>query len=155
MDKRVALRCRGIHLFSMLQHCALFDMLSSCRFFERLQRRRQQERGMWLQWGVARDGRCEEDVRCRCLRSRQIEAGSCDQDGPGRSTPGTAPAKQASADAAASTANFRPATAGDARTGAPPPGAWLCIGGQDYPNLRDWFAMVCMVWTMQTNGKPN
>ena len=29
------------------------------------------------------------------------------------------------------------------------------IGGQDYPNLRDWFAMVCMVWTMQTNGKPN
>ena len=30
-----------------------------------------------------------------------------------------------------------------------------CIGGQDYPNFRDWFAMVCMVWTMQTNGKPN
>ena len=28
------------------------------------------------------------------------------------------------------------------------------IGGQDYPNLRDWFAMVCMVWIMQTNGKP-
>ena len=29
------------------------------------------------------------------------------------------------------------------------------ISSQDYPNLRDWFAMVCMVWTMQTNGKPN
>ena len=29
------------------------------------------------------------------------------------------------------------------------------IGGQDHPNLHDWFAMVCMVWTMQTNGKPN
>ena len=29
------------------------------------------------------------------------------------------------------------------------------IGGQDYPNLRDIFAMICMVWTMQTNGKPN
>ena len=31
----------------------------------------------------------------------------------------------------------------------------MYIGGQDYPNHHDWFAMVCMVWTMQTNGKPN
>ena len=35
---------------------------------------------------------------------------------------------------------------------------WSCccliIVGQDCPNLHDWFAMVCMVWTSRTNGKP-
>ena len=27
--------------------------------------------------------------------------------------------------------------------------------GQEYPNQPDFFAMVCMVWIMQTPGRPN